>query len=190
MYFLLFIHPSADAVQLSPLAHLFQTGACPGLVSAIPATLIFLRDPSFSGNTVVIKPSEKTSLTALALGELIVKAGFPPGVINIVTGFGLPAGAALAKSNKVAKISFTGSNATGRAILHDAANSNLKKVSLELGGKSPVIVCADVNVDEAVEKAHQALFTHSGQVCVAGSRVFVQYEELYYVFKFKCSSSA
>jgi len=141
------------------------------------------------GNTFVLKPSEKTPLSSLAIASLVVEAGFPPGVINVVTGFGKPAGSALALNMKVAKISFTGSAATGRAILRDAANSNLKKVSLELGGKSPLIVCEDANIDEAVEKAHQALFFHSGQVCIAGSRVFV-HDKVYDEFVRKSAERA
>eukprot|EP00160_Parvularia_atlantis_P013952 Unigene3199_Nuclearia_a/m.9803 Unigene3199_Nuclearia_a/g.9803 ORF Unigene3199_Nuclearia_a/g.9803 Unigene3199_Nuclearia_a/m.9803 type:complete len:497 (+) Unigene3199_Nuclearia_a:29-1519(+) len=140
------------------------------------------------GNTVVIKPSEKTSLSTLALGELVVKAGFPPGVINIVTGSG-PAGGALAKSMKVAKIAFTGSGATGRQIMRDAATSNLKKVTLELGGKSPLIVLPDADIDDAVEKAHQNLFFNSGQVCVASSRVYV-HEKIYDEFVRKSAARA
>ena len=99
-------------------------------------------------------------------------------MINIVSGYGKPAGSTLAQSSKVAKVSFTGSANTGRAIMTDAAQSNFKKVTLELGGKSPIIVCEDADLDEAVEKAHGAIFFHSGQVCIATSRVFVQYEEL------------
>eukprot|EP00160_Parvularia_atlantis_P013950 Unigene3198_Nuclearia_a/m.9799 Unigene3198_Nuclearia_a/g.9799 ORF Unigene3198_Nuclearia_a/g.9799 Unigene3198_Nuclearia_a/m.9799 type:complete len:498 (+) Unigene3198_Nuclearia_a:29-1522(+) len=141
------------------------------------------------GNTVVMKPSEKTPLSALALGQLVAEAGFPPGVINFVAGFGKPAGSTLASSMKVAKISFTGSVGTGRQIMRDAASSNLKKVTLELGGKSPIIVCEDADIDGAVEKAHHALFYHSGQVCIAGSRVFV-HDKVYDEFVRKSAARA
>ena len=101
--------------------------------------------------------------------------------VNVVPGYGPTAGAALARHMKVAKITFTGSVPTGRAILRDSANSNLKKVTLELGGKSPLIVCPDVDLTEAAEKAHNALFYNNGQVCSAGSRVFV-HESIYDAF--------
>jgi len=167
-----------------------------GVVGAIvpwnfPVALLFWKlAPALAcGNTIVIKPSEKTPLTALLIAELSVKAGFPPGVINVVPGFGPTAGSRLALHMKVAKITFTGSVNTGRQILRDAANSNLKKVTLELGGKSPIIVCEDADLDEAVEKAHSALFSHSGQICIAGSRVFV-HEKVYDEFVRKSAERA
>lgn len=126
-----------------------------------------------AGCTVVLKPAEDTPLTALRLGELFVEAGFPPGVLNIVTGFGTEAGAALASHHDVDKVTFTGSTATGRRIL-DAAKGNLKKVSLELGGKSPTIVFDDADLDAAIAGAANAIFFNGGQVCVAGSRLYVQ----------------
>jgi len=125
------------------------------------------------GNTLVIKTSEKTPLSALRIAELIKEVGFPPGVVNIVSGFGPTAGAALAEHMDVDKIAFTGSTAVGRTVMIAAAKSNLKKVSLELGGKSPNIVFPDVDIDEAVEGAHAALFFNCGQCCTAGSRTFV-----------------
>ena len=124
-----------------------------------------------AGCTVVLKPAEDTSLTALRLGELIVEAGFPKGVVNIVTGYGAGAGAALAAHADVDKVAFTGSTATGRDIL-EAAKANLKKVSLELGGKSPVVVMGDADLEQAIPGAANAIFFNGGQVCVAGSRLY------------------
>lgn len=126
-----------------------------------------------AGCTIVLKPAEDTSLTALRLGELFLEAGFPPGVFNIVTGLGAEAGASLAQHCDVDKIAFTGSTATGRAIL-DAAKSNLKKVTLELGGKSPTVIFDDADLDLAIPGAANAIFFNGGQVCVAGSRLYVQ----------------
>jgi phenylacetaldehyde dehydrogenase len=124
-----------------------------------------------AGCTVVLKPAEDTSLTAIRLGELFIEAGFPPGVVNIVTGPGAVTGAALANHSDVDKVAFTGSTATGRAIL-DAAKGNLKRVSLELGGKSPVIVLPDFDRDITVPGVAQGIFFNGGQVCVAGSRLY------------------
>jgi phenylacetaldehyde dehydrogenase len=125
-----------------------------------------------TGNTVVLKPAEQTPLTAIRLAGLIAEAGVPDGVVNVVTGFGETAGAALAAHPLVDKIAFTGSTEVGRLILHAAAG-NLKKVSLELGGKSPNIVFDDAP-DDAVAGAANAIFFNHGQCCVAGSRLFVQ----------------
>jgi phenylacetaldehyde dehydrogenase len=125
-----------------------------------------------TGNTVVLKPAEQTPLTALRLAELIAEAGVPDGVVNVVTGFGETAGAALAAHNLVDKVAFTGSTEVGRLIVHAAAG-NLKKVSLELGGKSPNIVFEDAS-PAAVEGAANAIFFNHGQCCVAGSRLYVQ----------------
>jgi phenylacetaldehyde dehydrogenase len=125
-----------------------------------------------TGNTVVLKPAEQTSLTALRLAGLIAEAGIPEGVVNVVTGFGETAGAALAAHNEVDKVAFTGSTEVGRLIVHAAAG-NLKKVSLELGGKSPNIVFEDAS-PAAVQGAANAIFFNHGQCCVAGSRLFVQ----------------
>ncbi len=131
-----------------------------------------------TGNTVVLKPAEQTPLSALRVGELILDAGFPEGVVNIVPGFGPTAGAAIARHMDVDKVAFTGSTEVGRLILESAAKSNLKRVTLELGGKSPNIIFADSELDEAVEGAHNGLFANQGQVCSAGSRVFVE-DEIY-----------
>src|SRR5580693_2672173 len=125
-----------------------------------------------TGNTVILKPAEQTPLTALRLAGLIAEAGVPDGVVNVVTGFGETAGAALAAHPLVDKVAFTGSTEVGRLILHAAAG-NLKKVSLELGGKSPNIVFDDAP-DDAVAGAANAIFFNHGQCCVAGSRLFVQ----------------
>lgn len=131
-----------------------------------------------TGNTVVMKPAEQTPLSALRVGELIVEAGFPEGVVNLLPGFGPTAGAAIARHMDVDKIAFTGSTEIGRLILEAAAKSNLKRVTLELGGKSPNIIFQDTDLDEAVEGAHMGLFANQGQVCCAGSRVFVE-ENIY-----------
>ena len=125
-----------------------------------------------TGNTVVLKPAEQTPLTAIRLAGLIAEAGMPDGVVNVVTGFGETAGAALAAHPMVDKVAFTGSTEVGRLIVHAAAG-NLKKVSLELGGKSPNIVFDDAS-PEAVAGAASAIFFNHGQCCVAGSRLYVQ----------------
>lgn len=124
-----------------------------------------------AGCTVVLKPAENTSLTALRLAELIVEAGFPPGVVNIVTGYGSTAGAALAAHDDVDKIAFTGSTQTGRSIVENA-KGNLKKVTLELGGKSPAIFLQDCDLALAIPGAVNAITWNSGQICVAGSRLY------------------
>lgn len=123
---------------------------------------------------MVIKTAETTPLSALVAAELIVEAGFPPGVINIITGYGNVAGSALSKHMDVDKVAFTGSTAVGRQILKDAASSNLKKVTLELGGKSPNIVFNDADIDQAVPWIHSGIFANQGQNCCAGSRIYVQ----------------
>src|SRR5277367_1216126 len=125
------------------------------------------------GCTVVLKPAEQTPLTALRLGELITEAGFPDGVVNIVPGYGETAGAALAAHDLVDKIAFTGSTEVGKLIVH-AATGNLKKVSLELGGKSPNVVFADSDLESAIPGASMAIFFNQGQCCCAGSRLFVE----------------
>jgi aldehyde dehydrogenase (NAD+) len=130
------------------------------------------------GNTVVLKPAEQTPLTALKIGELLVEAGYPPGVVNILPGYGPTAGAAIANHMGIDKVAFTGSTEVGHLILEAAGRTNLKRVSLELGGKSPNIVFADADMDEAIEGCHFALFFNQGQVCCAGSRLFVE-EKIY-----------
>jgi phenylacetaldehyde dehydrogenase len=126
-----------------------------------------------AGCTVVLKPAEQTPLTALRLGELIMEAGFPNGVVNIVPGYGETAGAALAAHDQVDKIAFTGSTEVGKLIVH-AATGNLKKVSLELGGKSPNVVFKDADLDTAIAGAASAIFFNQGQCCCAGSRLYVE----------------
>ena len=126
-----------------------------------------------TGNCVILKPAEQTSLTALRLAELMAEAGMPDGVVNVVTGFGENAGAALAAHNDVDKVAFTGSTEVGKLIVAAAAGSNLKKLTLELGGKSPNIVFDDAG-PAAIEGAANAIFFNHGQCCVAGSRLFVQ----------------
>ncbi|NP_001080951.1 aldehyde dehydrogenase 1A [Xenopus laevis] len=126
------------------------------------------------GNTVVIKPAEQTPLTALYMGSLIKEAGIPPGVVNIVPGYGPTAGAAISYHMDIDKVAFTGSTEVGKLIKEAAGKSNLKRVTLELGGKSPNIIFADADLDLAVEHAHNGLFFHQGQCCIAGSRIFVE----------------
>ncbi|KAG7029188.1 Aldehyde dehydrogenase family 2 member B4, mitochondrial [Cucurbita argyrosperma subsp. argyrosperma] len=139
------------------------------------------------GNTIVLKTAEQTPLSALYVAKLLHElsycifewqAGLPEGVLNIVSGYGPTAGAALASHMEVDKLAFTGSTETGKVVLELAAKSNLKPVTLELGGKSPFIVCEDADVDKAVEMAHFALFFNQGQCCCAGSRTFV-HEKVY-----------
>ncbi len=125
-----------------------------------------------AGCTVVLKPAELTPLTALRLGELIQAVGFPPGVVNIVTGLGHEAGQAIVDHPGVDKISFTGSTVVGKSLLASAAG-NLKRVALELGGKSPVFIFADADLDRAMDAAARGIFGNTGQVCAAGSRLFV-----------------
>jgi aldehyde dehydrogenase (NAD+) len=126
------------------------------------------------GNTIVLKPAEQTPLTALRTGALIKEAGFPPGVINIVPGFGPTAGAAISEHMDIDKVAFTGSNVVGRIIMKASAATNLKRVTLELGGKSPFIILDDADVEKAVKYAHEGIFLNAGQSCCASSRVFVQ----------------
>jgi aldehyde dehydrogenase (NAD+) len=126
-----------------------------------------------TGCTVVLKPAEEAPLTPLRLGELVLEAGVPAGVVNIVPGFGETAGAALAAHPDVDKVAFTGSHTTGQSIIRASAG-NLKRVSLELGGKSPDIVFADADIEAAVPGAAMAVFANSGQICSAGTRLFVE----------------
>jgi phenylacetaldehyde dehydrogenase len=141
--------------------------------SPIVLTAMKMAPALAAGCTMVLKPAEDTSLTALRLAELIRDAGFPPGVFNVVTGHGHVAGAALAAHPDVDKIAFTGSTEVGRLILA-AAGGNLKKLTLELGGKSPAIVLADADLEQAIPGAANAIFFNSGQVCVAGSRLYAE----------------
>jgi aldehyde dehydrogenase (NAD+) len=130
-----------------------------------------------TGNTIIIKPSEDTSLVAIRLGELFLEAGLPEGVFNVVTGYGETAGAALANHHDVDKITFTGSTEVGR-LLVKASAGNLKKVSLELGGKSPNIVFADADLEAALKGVFMGVFFCQGEICSAGSRLFVE-ESIY-----------
>jgi acyl-CoA reductase-like NAD-dependent aldehyde dehydrogenase len=125
------------------------------------------------GNTVILKPAEQTPLTALRLGELIMEAGLPDGVVNIVTGFGPGAGSSIAEHSGIDKVAFTGSTEVGKLILQASAG-NLKKVSLELGGKAPNIIFPDADLDQAVPTSMMGVYFNSGQVCCAGTRIFVQ----------------
>jgi acyl-CoA reductase-like NAD-dependent aldehyde dehydrogenase len=142
-----------------------------------------------TGCTLVLKPSELTPLTALKLGELAQEAGFPEGVMNVVPGYGEPAGEALARHPGVDKISFTGSIRTARRLLHASAETNLKKLSLELGGKSPQIVFADADFDAAIVACFWGIFGNKGEVCNAGSRVLV-YDRAYEEFVGKLAERA
>jgi phenylacetaldehyde dehydrogenase len=126
-----------------------------------------------AGCTIVLKPAEQTPLSALRLGELFEEAGFPAGVVNIVTGYGETAGAAIAAHPDIDKVAFTGSTEVGKLIVHAAAG-NLKKVSLELGGKSPNIVFADADMENAIHGATNAIFFNHGQCCCAGSRLYIE----------------
>jgi phenylacetaldehyde dehydrogenase len=126
-----------------------------------------------TGNCVVLKPAEQTPLSALRLAELLAEAGVPDGVVNVVTGFGETAGAALAAHDDVDKVAFTGSTEVGRLIIQAAAG-NLKKLTLELGGKSPNIVFDDADPELAIAGAANAIFFNHGQCCVAGSRLYIQ----------------
>jgi aldehyde dehydrogenase (NAD+) len=142
-----------------------------------------------TGNTVVMKPAEQTPLSALRIGELIVEAGFPEGVVNLLPGYGPTAGAAIARHMDIDKVAFTGSTEVGQLVMEAAAKSNLKRVTLELGGKSPNIIFADTDLDAAVEGAHFGLFFNHGQCCCAGSRVFVE-ERIYDDFVAKSGARA
>jgi len=126
-----------------------------------------------AGNTVVLKPAEQTPLTAIRLGELALEVGFPPGVVNVLPGFGEEAGAALVRHPGVNKIAFTGSTEVGKLIQREAA-ATLKRVTLELGGKSPNIVFADADLEQAVRGALTGIFYNQGQVCTAGSRLLLE----------------
>ena len=121
----------------------------------------------------MLKPSQQTSLSTLYLGELIKEAGFPDGVVNIVTGSGGIIGEAITSHPDIDKIAFTGSTAVGKGIMRKSADT-LKKITLELGGKSPNIIFADADIDKAIQGAFMGIFMNQGQVCAAGSRVYVE----------------
>src|SRR5690348_9535131 len=139
----------------------------------LTATILKIGPAIATGCTVVLKPAEEAPLTSLRIAEFCMEAGIPPGVVNVVPGYGETAGAALAAHSDVDKVAFTGSHVTGQSIIRASAG-NLKRVSLELGGKSPDIVFADADLDAAVPGAAMAVFANSGQICSAGTRLFVE----------------
>ncbi len=141
-----------------------------------------------TGNTVVLKPAEQTPLSALRLGELCLEAGIPPGVVNVLPGFGPTAGSALVTHPDVDKIAFTGEYITGQTIMREAAGT-LKRISFELGGKSPNIIFADADLDAAVAGSLMGIFWNQGEVCCAGSRLFLQ-ESVYDQFMDKLVGQA
>ncbi|KAL1363589.1 aldehyde dehydrogenase family 2 member C4 [Arachis hypogaea] len=149
----------------------------------VPLMMFFTKvAPSIAaGCTMVLKPAEQTPLSALFVAHLAKLAGVPDGVLNVVPGFGPTAGAAVSSHMEIDKVSFTGSVETGREVMHAAASSNLKAVSLELGGKSPLIIFYDADLDKAADLAFFGMFFNKGEICAAGSRVYVQegiYDEL------------
>ncbi len=143
--------------------------------SPLVAALNKLGPALAAGCSVILKPAEQTPLTALRLGELALEAGVPAGVVNIVTGLGNEAGAALSRHPDVDKLSFTGSTAVGKQLIRDSA-TNLKRLTLELGGKSPVFIFNDADMDKAIPRAANAIFANTGQICYAGSRLYIQKE--------------
>jgi coniferyl-aldehyde dehydrogenase len=156
-----------------------------------PTTMFFFKaSPALAaGCTMVVKPAEQTPLSALFYAHLAKLAGVPDGVLNVVPGFGPTAGAAISSHMDIDKVSFTGSTEVGRLVMEAAAKSNLKPVSLELGGKSPVIVFDDADLDTAVNLVHMASYTNKGEICVAGSRIYVQ-EGIYDAFVKKATEMA
>ncbi|KAH8880108.1 acetaldehyde dehydrogenase, partial [Thozetella sp. PMI_491] len=144
-----------------------------------------------TGNTVVLKTAEQTPLSALVFAQYVKEAGFPPGVLNIISGFGKVAGAAISSHMDVDKVAFTGSTVVGRTIMKAAAASNLKKVTLELGGKSPNIVFKDADIEQAISWVNFGIYYNHGQCCCAGSRVYVQ-EDIYdkFIESFKARAAA
>jgi len=131
-----------------------------------------------TGCTIVLKPAEQTPLTTLYLASLVKEAGFPPGVVNVVPGYGHTAGAAISNHPHIDKVSFTGSTEVGHLIQKASGETNLKRVTLELGGKSPLVIFDDADLEVAVPTAHETVFAHAGQICVSPSRMFVQ-EKIY-----------
>ncbi len=145
-----------------------------------------------TGNTVVLKTAEQTPLSALVFAQWVKEAGFPPGVLNIISGFGKIAGAALSSHMDVDKIAFTGSTLVGRTIMKAAASSNLKKVTLELGGKSPNIVFDDADIEQAISWVNFGIYYNHGQCCCAGSRIYVQegiYDKFIEAFKKRAAAN-
>nr|WP_035883414.1 aldehyde dehydrogenase family protein [Cupriavidus metallidurans] len=176
------IHGTTNPTDASTFLYMVREpmGVC-ALINAwnVPLVMAAMKiAPALAcGNTVLMKPAEQTPLTTLRLGELIQEAGVPPGVVNIVPGFGPTAGAAMAAHPDIDKIAFTGSTGVGKHILQASAG-NLKKVTLELGGKSPNIIFPDADINRAIEAAVNAFCRNSGQICSAGTRLFV-HESLY-----------
>jgi len=142
-----------------------------------------------AGCTIVLKPAEQTPLSALYAASLAVEAGFPPGVLNVIPGYGPTAGQAISSHPDIRKVAFTGSLEVGRLISEAAAKSNLKKVTLELGGKSPLVIMDDVDIDEAASIAHDAVFENHGQCCCAGTRTFV-HEKIFDKFVIRAAELA
>ncbi|KAH8178283.1 aldehyde dehydrogenase family protein [Sarocladium implicatum] len=145
-----------------------------------------------TGNCVVMKTAEQTPLSALVMTQFIKEAGFPAGVFNLISGFGKVAGAAVASHMDIDKVAFTGSTLVGRTIMKAAASSNLKKVTLELGGKSPNIVFNDADIDQAIEWVNFGIYYNHGQCCCAGTRIFVQediYDKFLEAFKKRATSN-
>ncbi len=167
--------PSIPGLDLEGSTRLEPVGVA-GLITPWNGPLVMaawkLAPALAAGCTVVLKPAENTVLSTLRLVELICEAGVPNGVVNIVLGDGASVGSILGEDSRIDKVSFTGSTNTARSLI-DASKGNLKKLSLELGGKSPVIIFDDANIDEAVNGAAEGIFSNAGQVCVAGSRVLV-----------------
>ncbi|KAH8552388.1 aldehyde dehydrogenase domain-containing protein [Umbelopsis sp. PMI_123] len=164
-------------------------GACAAIIPwNFPVLMLMIKlGPMLAtGNTVVIKTSEVTPLSALKIAALSKEAGFPAGVINIITGYGHITGELLSRHHGVDKVAFTGSVRAGRLVMKAAAESNLKKVTLELGGKSPNIIFGDANIEKAVKWAYRGIYFNQGQVCTAGSRIYVQ-ENIYdnFIKRFK-----
>lgn len=146
-----------------------------------------------TGNVIVMKTAEQTPLSALVFANLIKEAGFPPGVVNVISGFGRVAGAALSSHMDVDKIAFTGSTLIGRTIMKAAADSNLKKVTLELGGKSPNIVFNDADIEQTISWVNFGIYYNHGQCCCAGSRIYVQegiYDKFLEAFKKRAQANA
>ena len=146
-----------------------------------------------TGNTIVLKTAEQTPLSALVFANLIKEAGFPPGVVNIISGFGRVAGAAISSHMDIDKVAFTGSTLVGRQIMKAAADSNLKKVTLELGGKSPNIVFKDADIEQAISWVNFGIYYNHGQCCCAGSRIYVQdeiYDKFLDAFKKRAAANA
>lgn len=173
------IHGSTHNISLPGEHHVYTLKEPVGVVALIvpwnyPLVMAAMKlGPALAaGCTAILKPAEDTSLSALRLGELMLEAGLPEGVLNIVTGYGHDVGSALINHPGIDKIAFTGSTATGKVIAHAAAEG-LKKVSLELGGKSPNIIMADANLEKAIPASAMGIFFNSGQTCTAPSRIYV-----------------